>query len=72
MALTAEELQKIEDDAKANFFSGAQEIRQGDRMLRMHDPEKVERILTRLEAEKAKVSGTTRRRRVKTYTSSGM
>jgi hypothetical protein len=72
MALTPEELQKIEDDAKANFFSGAREIRQGDRMLQMHEPEKVERILSRLEAEKAKASGVVRRRRVKTFTSSGL
>lgn len=72
MALTPEELQEIEDDAKANFFSGAREIRQGDRLLMMQDPANMERILTRLEAEKAKASGGVRRRRVKTFTSSGL
>jgi hypothetical protein len=72
MALTPEELQKIEDDAKANFFSGAREIRQGDRMLQMHDPANVERIFNRLDAEKAKASGAVRRRRVKTFTSNGL
>lgn len=72
MALTPAQLQEIEDDAKANFFSGAREIRQGDRMLTMHDPANMERILSRLEAEKTKASGGVRRRRVKAFTSTGL
>ncbi len=57
MALTDQDLEQIQDETLANYLSGAQEIRHGDRMIRMHDPEKVKSVIEDLEARRRAASG---------------
>lgn len=72
MALTDKDLEKIQDETLANYLSGAQEIRHGDRMLRMHDPDKVKTVLAELEAKRRIAAASPTRRRIRTYFSDGL
>lgn len=72
MALTDQELEKIQDETLANYLSGAQEIRHGDRMIRMHDPDKVKTVIEDLEARRRAATGQPTRRRIRIYVSNGL